>query len=101
MYNHANNERAFLQFKTDNPHSIWRYSMEVSTIDEMKLSVDRAIESNGLLIFYGHAKSTNNNNFTTENLNKLLQYIASKKCNVLSPFEAIRDFYSLRYDDFF
>ena len=88
-----------LYFKTDAPYKIWRYSIQGSTLEQMKSAVDKSIETNGLLIFYGHAQSTNNDNFTTANLTDLCDYILSKKCKVLTPYEAIKEYYSIRYED--
>ena len=88
-----------LYFKTDAPYKIWRYSIQGSTLEQMKSAVDKSIETNGLLIFYGHAQSTNNDNFTTTNLTALCDYILSKKCKVLTPYEAIKEYYSIRYED--
>lgn len=88
-----------LYFKTDAPYKIWRYSIQSSTLEQMKSAVDKAIETNGLLIFYGHAQSTSNDNFTTANLTALCDYILSKKCKVLTPYEAIKEYYSIRYED--
>jgi hypothetical protein len=88
-----------LYFKTDAPYRIWRYSIQSSTLEQMKSAVDKAIETNGLLMFYGHAQSTNNDNFTTANLTDLCDYILSKKCKVLTPYEAIKEYYSIRYED--
>nr|WP_302597806.1 BppU family phage baseplate upper protein [uncultured Cellulosilyticum sp.] len=88
-----------LYFKTDAPYKIWRYSIQGSTLEQMKSAVDKSIETNGLLIFYGHAQSTNNDNFTTTNLTALCDYILSKKCKVLTPYEAIKEYYSVRWED--
>lgn len=90
-----------LFFGTDSPFHLWRYSMEDATLDKMKDAVDRAISENGLLLFYGHAKSNTNNNFTVENVQALLTYITSKSPDVeiMPPCRAINEFYSIRYAD--
>ena len=102
--NHAGNltgdlAESNIYFNSDNPYKLWRYSMQTSTIDQMKSAVDRCITTNGLLMFYGHAESASSDNFTPENLDALLTYIESVGATVLKPIEAISDYYSLRYDD--
>lgn len=90
-------------FLTSNPYKLWRYSMQTSTLEQQKAAVDDCIANNRLLMFYGHAQSKNNDNFTAENLDLLLTYIDEKTatydCVVKTPYEAIKDFYSIRYDD--
>lgn len=90
-----------LYFGTNAPFHLWRYSMQTSTLQQMKDAVDRAIDTTGLLLFYGHAQSANNDNFTVENVNALLDYIASKApdISIMTPSEAINEFYTIRYDD--
>lgn len=90
-----------LYFGTNAPFHLWRYSMQTSTLQQMKDAVDRAIDTTGLLLFYGHAQSTNNDNFTSENVQSLLEYIASKApdISIMTPSEAINEYYTIRYDD--
>lgn len=90
-----------LYFGTNAPFHLWRYSMQTSTLQQMKDAVDRAIDTTGLLLFYGHAQSASVDNFTVENLNALLDYIASKApdISVMTPSEAVNEFYTIRYDD--
>ena len=88
-----------LFFNVDNPYNLWRYSMQTSTLEQMKSAVDRCLSETGLLLFYGHAQSSVSDNFTTENLDALLTYIESVGGNVLVPYKAIDDYYSIRYDD--
>ena len=75
--------------------------MQTSTLQQMKDAVDRAIDTTGLLLFYGHAQSSSSDNFTVENVQALLEYIASKApdISVMTPSEAINEFYTIRYDD--
>ena len=90
-----------LYFATNAPFHLWRYSMQTSTLQQMKDAVDRAIETTGLLLFYGHAQSASVDNFTVENVTALLDYIASKSpdISVMTPSEAVNEFYTIRYDD--
>ena len=79
-------------------HSI--YSDGSLTVEEL---VDLAIEKNALLMFYGHAQSSYIGYFTEENVRSLLMYIKEKlanyECTIKTPFEAVKDFYSVRADD--
>ena len=98
-----------LIFGTSEPYRLWRYSMQLSTLNGMKQAVNDAITHNGLVIFYGHALtaaetaplvfedystygddptvpgSTTNlsgtDHFTNSNFNALLSYIDSKVAN--------------------
>lgn len=88
-----------LFFKTDNPYKLWRYGMQGSTLEQMKAAVDRAVSECGLLMFLGHAKSENNDNLTIANIAELIAYIQSKKVTVKTPYEAVKDYYAIRYDD--
>ena len=90
-----------LYFGTNAPFHLWRYSMQTSTLQQMKDAVDRAIDTTGLLLFYGHAQSANVDNFTVENVSALLDYIASKApdISIMTPSEAVNEFYTIRYDD--
>lgn len=97
--NHSASQESCMFFGTDDPYMLWRYSMQLSTLQEMKNAVDRCISEKGLLIFYGHANSTNVDNFTAENLDALLTYIESVNGTIKTPYDAITDYYSLRYSD--
>lgn len=88
-----------LYFDTDSPYHLWRYSMQTSTLAQMKAAVDRCISTNGLLLFYGHAQSSNLQNMTIENITSLLDYIIENDGVVMSPYNAIKNFYSIRRDD--
>ena len=88
-----------LYFNVNPPYRIFRYGLELSTLEQTKLAVDKAIETNALLIFYGHATTLKDNNFTVDNLNALCDYIIEKNVEVLTPYNAIKEYYSLRYDD--
>ena len=101
--NHYGSSTPCLAFATDNPYHLWRYSMQTSTLAEQKNAVDDCIANVGLLMFYGHALSSNDDYFTAENLEELLTYIdgkvANNDCKVMTPYKAISDFYSIRHDD--
>jgi hypothetical protein len=99
--------RSTIQFLTDNPYRLWRYSMETSTLAQMKQAVDDCITNKALLLFYGHARGTGQGdagNFTNANYDELLDYIKVKTdaldVVVKTPWNAIKDFYSLRYEDY-
>ena len=101
--NHAGSSLSYLTFNDSDPYKLWRYSLQGSTLDEMKRAVDDVITNTGLLVFYGHADSQNLRNFTEENLEALLSYIdiklANFDCVVKTPIESIQDYYSIRLWD--
>lgn len=96
-----------LVFESSEPYKLWRYSMQLTTLNGMKQAVDEAIQNNALLIFYGHAQSasgisptifedgdtygddpntagsttnlTGTDHFTADNFDALLTYIESKE----------------------
>lgn len=89
-----------LFFNMDNPYKLWRYSMTNITLDQMKAAVNRAIAENGLLLFYDHAQSEYWNADSISNrLAPLIEYVKSTGVTVKTPYEAIKDYYSIRYDD--
>lgn len=103
--NHAGNlsgdlARANSYFSQDKPYKLWRYSMQASTLDQMKSAVDECYDTYGLVIFYGHANSSQLNNMTLENIDALLTYIEAKGIQIMTPYEAIKDFYTVRSQDF-
>ena len=75
--------------------------MQLSTLQQMKDAVDRCLSENALLLFYGHAQSTNDDYFTAENLDALLTYIESVGVQIVKPSEAIKNFFTVRYDDIY
>ena len=84
------------------PYRMTRYSMEISTLEQMKLAVDNAILNNNILTFYGHARSSSiDSNMTVENIQELIDYIKSKKCLIETPYNAITYYYDIRYEDIF
>lgn len=99
--NHSAEEESCLYFGNDNPFRLWRYSMQSSTLQQMKNAVDRCIDTNGLLFFYGHAQSSNIGNLTPQNVDALCTYILSKGIDVrvLTPTNAVKEYYAIRYDD--
>lgn len=90
-------------FLTSEPYKLWRYSMQMSTMEQQKAAIDDCIANNRLLMFYGHAQSQNNDYFNAQNFDELLTYIDGKVAThdvaVKTNFDAIRDFYTIRYDD--
>ena len=92
-----------IAFTQDNPFKLWRYSMQLSTLQEMKDAVDECIQNNSFLWFYGHARSDQIMNMSDENIEALLAYIDdyvnANECTVLNATDAINNFYSFRYDD--
>ena len=91
--------KSTLYFGTHNPYQLWRFSLQQSTPSECMAAVDYATSTGGLLLFYGHARSTNNDNFTVENLETILSHIEEVGAIVKTPYEAISNFFSIRYDD--
>ena len=86
-------------FGTHNPYHLWRFSLAQSTPEQCMAAVDHATNTGGLLLFYAHARSTDNNNLTIENLETLLSHIEQVGGIVKTPYEAIKDFFSIRYED--
>ena len=85
------------------PYNMFRYSIEVSPLDKQKEAVDKCIETNGFLCFYGHAESDTPDNLTRENFDSLLTYIDSKVSKnlveVLTPYKAMQKYFTVRYSD--
>ena len=75
--------------------------MQRSDLAAQKAAVDRALANNGLLLFYGHAKSDEQDYFTTENLDALLTYIETVGATVVCPTEAVKEYFAVRYDDIY
>jgi hypothetical protein len=105
MPNHAGDltddrARANVYFSQDQPYNLWRYSMQNSTLQQMQDAVDTCYATNGLILFYGHANASALNNMTLENIDALLTYIESKGIPIVTPYEAIKDFYAVRPQDF-
>lgn len=88
-----------LFFGTDGPYNLWRYSIQRSTLDQAKAAVDRALETGGLVLFMGHAQSSDIDQLTDENVEALLSYIEEVGVTVKTPYEAVKDYYSIRYED--
>lgn len=97
--NVSQEEIPYVTFNNTPPYKLFRYSMEVSTLEQMKNAVDQTIENNGLLVFYGHAASEREGNLTTENVSNLLTYIKETGTEIMTPYNAIKDYYSIRYED--
>ena len=88
-----------LFFGVDNPYNLWRYSVQRTPLEQCKAAVDRAMETGGLLLFMGHANSSDIAYLTDENVEALLTYIEQVGATVKTPYEAIKDYYSIRYED--
>ena len=88
-----------LFFATDSPYKLWRYGMSDATLEQLKEAVDRAISQCGLLLFYDHASTTYWDEAGIAKLGDLIAYIKEKNVSVKTPYEAIKDYYSIRYED--
>lgn len=96
--NHYGSEQALINLSED-PYELWRYSLESSTDAEAKAAVDSCITNTGLLIFYWHARSENED-YSVARLNSLLDYIATKKeIQVIPAYMAVADYYAIRRSD--
>lgn len=94
----------------ENRLGLWRYSMELSTLEQQKAAVDRCISLNGqsVLLLYGHADSNVEGNdpsnyFTKSNFSALLDYINSKvlngECEVCPASYAINELFKFHRED--
>ena len=88
-----------LFFSTDSPYNLWRYSVQRTPLEQCKAAVDRVLETSGLLLLMGHADSRDIDQLTDENVEALLTYIEQVGATVKTPYEAIKDYYSIRYED--
>ena len=91
------------QDKNTDTCKLWRISL-YSDLDTLKSTVDEAIANKGFLTFYGHSADLDNDvNFTTNNLNSLLDYIKLKtlqcECYLLKPCEATDYYFHVRHSD--
>lgn len=84
----------------DTPYTMWRYSMQLSTLAQMKAAVDECKATNGLLWFYGHAVSTNLQYFTLANFIALLSYIEEQGIEVKTPYASLNEYFVPRTDDY-
>ena len=75
--------------------------MQRSDLAAQKAAVDRALANDGLVLFYGHARSDETDYFTTENLDTLLTYIETVGATVVRPTEAVQEYFAVRYDDLY
>ena len=91
---------ANIYFAVDQPYNLWRYSMQNSTLQQMKDAVDTCYTTNGLILFYGHANNSALANMTLENVDALLTYIESKGIPIVTPYEAVKNYYTIRPQDF-
>ena len=97
----APNDESCCFISSNSPYFMFRYSMQTSTLAQQKAAVDRCVETGGLLTLYGHAESANNDYFTPTNFDELLTYIETKDVEVVTPYEAMQKFYTLRSADLF
>ena len=88
-----------LYFGVNGPYNLYRYSVQRTPLEQCKAAVDRALETGGLVLFMGHANSADIDYLTDENVEALLTYIEQAGATVKTPYEAIRDYYSIRYED--
>ena len=86
-------------FGVNGPYNLYRYSVQRTPLEQCKAAVDRALETGGLVLFMGHANSADIDYLTDENVEALLTYIEQAGATVKTPYEAIRDYYSIRYED--
>lgn len=95
-----------------NHHVFWgndirqleRWSLQSKTLEKTKTEIDSTINECGYLCFYAHAyPSTQNDNFTIENMKIIMDYIKkyidNGKVQVLTPRCAINDYYTVRHSD--
>lgn len=81
-----------------------RWSLQSKTLEQTKAEIDATINECGYLCFYAHAyPSTQNDNFTVENMKIIMDYIKkyidNGKVQVLTPRCAINDYYRVRHSD--
>ena len=104
-WNHAATGATYTEpcmfYGVDRPYYAWRYSMQRSDLAAQKAAVDRALANDGLVLFYGHARSDETDYFTTENLDTLLTYIETVGATVVRPTEAVQEYFAVRYDDLY
>ena len=95
-----------------NHHVFWgndirqleRWSLQSKTLEQTKAEIDSTINECGYLCFYAHNyPSTENDNFTIENMKIIMDYIKkyidNGKVQVLTPRCAINDYYTVRHSD--
>ena len=102
--NHAGSDPQVYHTFPGDPYMLWRYSMQTATLDQQKSAVEACIANKGLLMFYGHARTGDELlNFTPENFDALLTYIdgytETYDVSVKTTYEAVKDFYGIRYED--
>ena len=86
--------------KTIKTYSLWRSSLQVLTLAQQKAIVDYAVANNLLICFYGHAADLDTDDYlTTDNLNALLAYCASKGITVETPHDSMLNYMSFRHNE--
>ena len=77
-----------------------RVSLETTSIENIKLAIDKTIEDVGMLSFYAHDYTRG---LTPEKLTEILSYIRTKvldgQCEVLNPYDAYNHYYTLRHSE--
>lgn len=80
-----------------------RVHIGTTSIENLKLAVDKAIENNGLLSFYGHAYELDDNTLDIAKLKELLSYVKVKEhlleCHLYAPDEAMMYYFRPRHKD--
>ena len=90
----------YIRKDVDTPFTLWRYSLQLSTLEQMKVAVDATIANKGMLMFYTHAESKNLMNSTPENVEALCKYldekIAKGEVVVKTPGACASEFFGLK-----
>lgn len=90
----------YIRKDVDTPFTLWRYSLQLSTLEQMKAAVDATIVNKGMLMFYTHAESGRLMNSTPENVEALCKYldekIAKGEVAVRTPGVCASEFFGLK-----
>ena len=85
------------------PYYLKRVHVGTTSIENLKLAVDQAIENNGLLSFYGHAYEIGQGTLDPDKLKELIAYIKTKErqkmCHLYAPDEAMIYYFRPRYGE--
>ena len=88
---------------SNNGYYLKRVHIGTTSIENLKLAVDKAIENNGLLSFYGHAYELDDNTLDIAKLKELLSYVKVKEhlleCHLYAPDEAMMYYFRPRHKD--
>lgn len=83
------------------PMTMFRYSMQGSTLQQQKDAVDLCISTGSLLNFYGHAESSDLQNMTLANFESIIDYCIANDVTILPPWESVQQYFSARSTDIF